>query len=519
MSQSRSGTVINNTLFLYIRSFLTMLIGIYTSRVLLVTLGIDDYGIYNLVAGIVAMFASLKGVFASSVQRFLNYAKGKKDEEQVSMIFNLSMLIHIGLAALFGIVVEIIGVWFVLEKLNIPSESIDVALFVFHCAVLTTVITIASIPFDAVVIANERFKYYAWITLIDSVLKLVIVYLLVAMPYQYLCSYALLLLIIGMFNLSVNIFYCRRFRECKIHFVWDKALFKKLASFSAWNFLGNTAFSLVNEGLNMILNIFGGVAVNAGRGIAYQVKNAVQTLCGNIFVAVQPVIIQQAASKEKEIIFSNIFRLSRLNFYISAITVIPIFVFAEYILNLWLGQIPPMSVWFVKLLMMYIVIRSLHSPIDLLFKAYGRIKKYQLVDSVTLVLSLPISYILLRIGVPLYCVFVIMSIVEIVNLSSIVVCAKYELGLNTVSYFKNVGITCVFGFIILFSFAYLFSSFVYVDSLIAFIMYLMLVLLISISVSVLLLGREDRMLVVTFIKNKIKNENIILYSWYNRWRR
>lgn len=178
MSQSRSGTVINNTLFLYIRSFLTMLIGIYTSRVLLVTLGIDDYGIYNLVAGIVAMFASLKGVFASSVQRFLNYAKGKKDEEQVSMIFNLSMLIHLGLAALFGIVVEIIGVWFVLEKLNIPSESIDVALFVFHCAVLTTVITIASIPFDAVVIANERFKYYAWITLIDSVLKLVIVYFL-----------------------------------------------------------------------------------------------------------------------------------------------------------------------------------------------------------------------------------------------------------------------------------------------------------------------------------------------------
>lgn len=504
MSQSRSSTVINNTLFLYIRSLLTMIIGIYTSRVLLAALGVDDYGIYNLVAGIVAMFASLKGVFASSIQRFLNYAKGEEDEEQENKIFNLSLLIHLGLAVIFGLIVEIVGNWFIIEKLNIPQGSVDIALFVFHFSVITTVITIASIPFDAVVIANERFKYFAWLTLTDAALKLLIVYLLAMLPYNSLCSYAVLLFVIGVFDVSMNVFYCRKFKECKIHFVWDMALFKKLASFSAWNFLGNTAFSLVNEGLNMILNIFGGVAVNAGRGIAYQVKSAIQTLCNNIFVAVQPVIVQQAAQKEKELIFSNIFRLSKLNFFVSAITVVPIFVFAEYILKIWLGQIPPMSIPFVKLLMMYIVIRSLHSPIDLLFKAYGKVKRYQMVDSITLVLSVPLSFIFLKLGAPLYCVFVIMSIVEVINLSSIVVCANNELGFDAISYFKKVGIPCGVGFIVFFLFAYLFNYFISVNSLFYFILYLFVVALVTVSVSIMLLGKDDRLLVVSFLKNKIR---------------
>lgn len=504
MAQSRSGTVINNTFFLYIRSFLTMIIGIYTSRVLLATLGVGDYGIYNLVAGIVAMFASLKGVFASSIQRFLNFAKGLKDEEQENKIFNLSILIHLSLAVLFGLLVEIIGIWFIRAKLNIPSDSINTALFVFHCAVITTVIAIASIPFDAVVIANERFKYFAWLTLADAMLKLFIVYLLVLFPFHHLCIYAILLLLIGLLNVFVNFVYCRRFKECRIHFVWDSELFKKIASFSAWNFFGNTAFSLVNEGLNMVLNIFGGVAINAGRGIAYQVKGAVQTLCNNIFVAVQPVIVQQAAQKEKEVIFVNIMRLSRLNFFISAITVTPIFIFAEYILKIWLNQIPPMSVFFVKLLMMYIVIRSLHSPIDLLFKAYGKIKKYQIVDSVTLVLSLPLSYFALKIGFPLYFVFVIMCIVEILNLLSIIICAKIEIGFHAIAYLRKVAMPCSVGFVIIFILAYLFNLLVTINSFSNFILYLILVEFVSVILSVVLLGKDDRSLVISFVKNKIK---------------
>ena len=504
MSQSRSGTVINNTFFLYIRSFLTMIIGIYTSRVLLATLGVGDYGIYNLVAGIVVMFASLKGVFASSIQRFLNFAKGLKDEEQENKIFNLSILIHLGLAVLFGLLVEIIGVWFIREKLNIPLDSINTALFVFHCAVITTIIAVASIPFDAVVIANERFKFFAWITLADAVLKLLIVYILVLFPIHHLCSYAVLLLAIGILNVFINVVYCRRFKECRIHFVWDSALFKKIACFSAWNFMGNTAFSLVNEGLNMILNIFGGVAVNAGRGIAYQVKGAVQTLCNNIFVAVQPVIVQQAAQKEKEVIFVNIMRLSRLNFFVSAITVIPIFTFAEYILKNWLNQTPPMSVFFVKILMMYIVIRSLHSPIDLLFKAYGNIKKYQMVDSASLILSLPLSYIALKIGFPLYFVFITMCIVEIINLLSIILCAKYEIGFNVFTYLRKVAMPCSVGFVFLFLLAYLFNLLVTINSFSNFILYLIIVELVSVFLSIVLLGKDDRSLVISFVKNKIK---------------
>lgn len=504
MSQSRTGTVINNTFFLYLRSFLTMIIGIYTSRVLLAALGVDDYGIYNLVAGIVAMFASLKGVFASSIQRFLNFAKGQKNTDEENKIFNLSLIIHLGLAIIFGVLVECVGIWFIYEKLNIPIDSVDNALFVFHFAVLTTVMTIACVPFDAVVIANEKFRYFAWLTLTDAVFKLLIVYLLFVLPYQQLRSYAVLLFLIGVFNVSVNVVFCRRFKECKLHLSWDTNLFKKLASFSAWNFFGNTAFSLVNEGLNMILNIFGGVAINAGRGIAYQVKSAVQTLCNNIFVAVQPVIVQQAAQKEKEVIFSNICQLSRLNFFISTITVIPIFIFAEYILNIWLGEVPPMSVAFVKLLMLYISIRSLHSPVDLLFKAYGDIKQYQIVDSITLVLSIPISYFALKFGAPLYFVFVAMSFVEVVNLSSIVLCANKKLGFSGLLYLKEVGIPCLLGIFVYFSAAYVFNSLIQVNSFLEFIIYSVAVVLLALMIAIVLLDKKDRTLVITFVKNRIK---------------
>lgn len=504
MLQTRSGTIIHNTLFLYIRSFLTMVIGIYTSRVLLASLGVDDYGIYNLVAGIVAMFASLKGVFASSIQRFLNFAKGLKDIEQENKIFNLSLLIHFGLAIVFGVLVECVGIWLIRVKLNIPSESINIALFVFQCAVVTTVITIACIPFDAVVIANEKFKYFAWLTLIDSVLKLLIVYLLALFPYPHLCTYAVLLIVISVFNVSVNICYCRRFNECKTNLIWDYTLFKKLASFSAWNFFGNTAFSLVNEGLNVILNVFGGVAINAGRGIAYQIKSAVQTLCNNMFVAVQPAVVQAAAQKNKEEIFFYIIRISKLNFSVSIITVVPIFVFSEYILKIWLGTIPPMSAPFVKLLMVYVAIRSLHSPMDLLFKAYGEIKIYQIVDSLTLVLSIPLSYFFLKVGAPLYCVFVAMCIVEVINLSSIIICAKKMLGFDVVMYFKGVGIPCGTGFVVLFSSAYIFNSYIHIDSMSCFLFYLALIIPILILCSLIMVGRNERRLVLSFIKNRIR---------------
>lgn len=481
-----------------------MAIGIYTSRVLLALLGVDDYGIYNLVAGIVAMFASLKVVFASSIQRFLNFAKGLNDVEQENKIFNLSLLIHFGLAIVFGILVEFVGIWLIHEKLNIPPESLNLALFVFQCAVISTIITIACIPFDAVVIANERFKYFAWLTLIDSVLKLLVVYLLALFPYPYLCTYAVLLIVISAINVFVNLFYCRRFRECKINLIWDYVLFKKLASFSAWNFFGNTAFSVVNEGLNVILNIFGGVAINAGRAIAYQIKSAVQTLCNNTFVAVQPAVVKAAAQKSKDEIFSNIIRISKLNFFASTITVIPIFVFSEYILKIWLGNIPPMSVPFVKLLMAYVAIRSLHSPMDLLFKAYGEIKIYQMVDSLTLVLSLPLSYFFLKAGAPLYCVFVIMCVVEIVNLSAIVVCAKKMLGFDAVLYFKKVGFPCGTGFAVLFSMAYIFNSCMTIGSILRFILYLALIIPILIIFSLVMLGKNERRLVLSFFKNKFR---------------
>ena len=290
--------IAKNTLMLYIRTFVILALALYTSRLLLETLGVEDFGIYYLVGGVIGLFASLKGVFASSVQRFLNYEKGIGDKIKVHKIFCVSVIVHILIALCFALIVEVFGIWFITYKLNIPNGSIDSALFVFHCSVLTACIMILSVPYDAVIIANERMNAFAWIAILDAFLKVLIVFFVKYVSVQKLECYAILLVVIAFFIRLVNVLYCRRFPECQFRFCWDYSIFKQLTSFAGWNFFGNTMFSMVNEGINMMLNIYGGVIANAARGIAYQIKTAVGQLSGNVLIASQPSIIQQSASKE-----------------------------------------------------------------------------------------------------------------------------------------------------------------------------------------------------------------------------
>lgn len=436
-----------------------MAITIYTSRVVLKTLGVEDYGVYNLVGGVVALFSSLKGVFSSAIQRYLNYTRGLGDEEGVKHIFSLSIIVQAILALVFFVIVECFGIWFIPNKLVIPEGMTGITMFVFHCSVISSVISIISVPYDALVIANEKMDYYAYISIIEAVLRLAIVFLLPTFPFVPLISYALLLLAVRLLIVVSNMFYCKRFPECKVEKYWNKGLFKQLASFSGWNFLGNMVYTLIQEGTNIILNLFAGVVANAARAIALQVRTALETLSSNISTASKPFIMQQAATVDKKTLFNYIYTLSSVMFYVLLITTTPIIVYAKQILEIWLVEIPNYSISFVRVIMLYVLTRSLHAPIDMLFFAVGNIKRYQITECIIGVFTFPIVYLFLYFGLPPYFAFVAMIIVEIINLIAIVLVAQKELHFRLTDYIKEVIVKCALAFVIVAPVALLFYSF------------------------------------------------------------
>lgn len=321
--------IAKNTLLLYLRSIIVMILSIYSSRVLLKTLGVDDFGLYSVVGGVVAMFSSLKSVLAAAVQRFLNFEKGKGNNQQVQKIFNMSILVHLAIALLFALIVECFGCWYICNYLIVPHNNIDTALFVFHCSVIASMITIYTIPYDAVVIANERMDFYAIQSITDVTLRLAIIFLLPILPFSFIRSYAVLILIVAILIRIMSVIYTKRFPECKSLKYWNKETFKELISFAGWNFFGCIAYSLIEEVTNLILNLFGGVVANAARGLAYQIRSAIMTLSNNVLVASQPFITQRAANVDISTFWTYIFIQSRVMFYIMMLTGLPIYIYMQ----------------------------------------------------------------------------------------------------------------------------------------------------------------------------------------------
>lgn len=431
-----------------------MLISIYASRVLLDKLGVDNYGIYNLVGGVVVTFTSLRGVFAQSVQRFLNYEKGLDNNEKVREIFSISLYIHILLGVVFAIIVISFGILYIPKYLVLPTASLETAMFVFYMSIFTAVIGIITIPYDSVIVANEKFDFFAINSILEAISKFGILYLLF-IGNDNLRTYALLITIVSVFFRLTCIVYCVRFAECKLKIVWNKCIFKELSSFGWWNFLGNTAYSLTNEGINFIINIFGGVTANAARGLAYQVKNAVIQLSSNVGIASRPYITEAVARQKKEVIFNHIIIVSKMMFLIISLTALPLLTYTEQILFFWLKEVPPNTVIFVQLVVVHLVIRSPETGIDILFAAYNKMRDYQIVQSSILFLSLPLAYVLLKNGYPLYWAFIGMIWIELFTLISVVLCASkkmvFPLGKYTKEFFIRAIILsiqlCIIGFI------------------------------------------------------------------------
>ena len=504
-NSSSSSRIAKNTFFLYLRSFVIMVITIYTSRVVLKVLGVEDYGIYNLVGGVVALFSSLKGVFSSAIQRYINYTRGLGDEEGVKHVFSLSIIIQAILALLFFGLVEGFGLWFIPHKLVIPNGMMDTALFVFHCSLITSVISVMAVPFDALVIANEKMNYYAYISITEAVLKLAIVFSLPILPFDQLKSYAVLIMAVHIFIVIINMIYCRRFPECRIEKYWNKDLFKQLASFSGWNFLGNIVYTLIQEGTNIILNLFAGVVANAARGIAAQVRSALEMLSVNIYTASKPFVMQQAATVENKTLFNYIYMLSRVGFYVMLITTIPIIVYAEQILGIWLVEIPDYTVSFVRVIMLFVLVRSLHSPIVMLFFAVGQLKRFQITECIVGVLGLPLIYLFLYLGLPLYSAFIAMIIIELVNITAIVLVAQKEMGFMLADYLKKVVFRCLVAFVVVAVVAFTFYYFTHEANKFVAVVWLILLAFSELAVIYLIVFQDEEKELIKNLLAKFKN--------------
>lgn len=401
MTSKNNKRIAKNTGMLYIRMLLIMAVSLYTTRIVLSILGIEDYGIYTIVGGVVTMFSFLNSAMARASQRFLSFELGRKDYKQLARVFSISINIHVTIAVIILILAETIGLWFLNTQLNIPAERMNAANWVYHFSIFAFFVTIINVPYNATIIAHERMNIYAYIGILEVVLKLIIVIMLKWLGFDKLKLYAVLVFAVSLLIRLIYYFYCRiNFKESHYHFFWDKKLYKTLLSFTGWNLWGNFAVVTFNQGNNILLNIFFGPVVNAARGIAYQVNGAVSAFIVNFQLALNPPIVKSYGNGDLNYMHQLIFQGAKYSFFLLYFLSLPILIETEIILKLWLKVIPDYSIIFCRLVIISSLIECVSGTLITAAQASGKIKLYQTVVGGLLLLILPFSYIFLKMGYP-----------------------------------------------------------------------------------------------------------------------
>ena len=363
------------------------------------TLGVEDYGIYNVVGGFVAFFSFLNGAMATATQRFITFELAKGNINRQMTTFSTAAIIHFVIGLIIVVVAETIGLWFVCNKMVIPEERFSAAIWVYQFSILTMFISIVSIPYNAAIIAHEKMSAFAYISILDVVLKLVIVLLLTIVTFDKLIFYAAMLLGISLLDRMIYGIYCKRhFAEAHIKLIFDKNLFREMTNIAGWSLFGNIAGVFYTQGLNVLLNMFFGPAVNAARGIAYQVNSAINGFVNNFMMALNPQITKSYASGNREYMMTLIYQGARLSFYILMMLSLPVIINVDYILELWLKTVPEHTSTFIQLVLIFTMSEAISNPLITAMLATGRIKNYQIVVGGLQLLNLPISYILLKNG-------------------------------------------------------------------------------------------------------------------------
>jgi O-antigen/teichoic acid export membrane protein len=397
-NSSHNKTIAKNTLVLYIRMFLTMGISLYTSRVVLITLGVQDYGVYSIVGGIVTLFSFFNSAMTSATQRFLAIDLGKNDLVQLKKTFNATLNIHFVIAIIVLILSETIGLWFVNHKLNLPFDRMVAVNWVYQFSILTFLFGIIQVPYDALIVAREKMDIYAYMSILEVSLKLIIVYLLVVSTFDKLILYAALLFLISFIVRLGHKLYCKwYYAESKYQFYFDKSLYKELISFSGWSLFGSIASVARGQGSNILINLFFGTLLNAAYGISMQVQTTLQSFVLNFQMAVNPQIVKQFAVGNKEIFLKLIFQSAKFSYFLMFLIAFPIICNVDFILELWLKTPPKYTSVFVILCLINLLIECISGPLMIGAQATGNIKLYQIVIGTLIFLNLPIAYVLLKI--------------------------------------------------------------------------------------------------------------------------
>ena len=432
--------IAKNTLLLYLRMFFMMLVSLYTSRVILRTLGVVDYGIYNVVGGVIALLGFFTNSLGAASSRYITYELGKGDADVLKRTFGNIISIHFILGGLVLLLGETVGLWFMSTQLNIPPDRMRAAFWVYQLSVFSSILAVINVPYNASIIAHEKMSAFAYISIADAVLKLLIVYLLTLIPYDKLIIYSILVFAVQVFDRIVYAIYCNRhFEETHSKPMYDEKLFKEIFVFAGWTMNGNLAVVGYTQGLNILLNMFFGPAVNAARGIAVQVQNVCQQFCGNFQMALNPQLTKSYAQGNLDSMHGLLVKSSKFSFFILYLIAVPLMFEAPLVLKLWLGVVPEHTVNFLRLTMVIGLLYTISNPIIVSVHATGNLKKFQIVEGTMLLMIVPIAYVLLKFfGVPPECVFVVHIVVEMFTQYARVKIVLPMIQMKLKSYFSEV---------------------------------------------------------------------------------
>lgn len=414
-SSENNKRIAKNTIYLYTRMIFQLVVGLYTSRVILNALGIIDFGIYNIVGGVVAMLSFINGSMGAATTRFLTFELGKRNDPiKMRQVFSTALFIHLGVCVLFLLIGEVLGLWYIYNKLVFPIERLNAVLWVFQFSMITSLIAIINVPYNAVIISHEKMNTFAYLSIYEVVMQLVIAIIVKFIPADKLISYGFALMLV---QLSIVILYRKycilHFKETRGKIIFDSKLSKEMIRFAFWIMNGSLAFVSYTQGLNLLLNLFFGPAINAARGIAVTVQTKVTGFCNNFQMAINPQITKSYAADNFNYTHELIYNASKYSLYLVFLLSFPLILETDYILKIWLGIVPSYTATFVRLTLLIGIIDALRMPLITAIHATGRIKLFQLIEGSSLLLILPISYFFLKFGASPVSVFVVQLIIFI----------------------------------------------------------------------------------------------------------
>lgn len=438
-STENNKRIAKNTLFLYIRTLFVLVISLYMSRVILQVLGVNDYGIYQVIGGLVSMFGVLSTALSAAISRFITFEIGSGNKEKLYRVFSTGIIIQFIIASIVLLVAEVIAIWFIQTQMQIPKERMIAAQYVLHCSLITFCINLVCVPYNACIIAHEHMKAFAYISMLDVLLKLVVCFCIFISPVDKLIFYAVLLTIEAVIIRIIYSFYCHRhFEETRNKLIFDKVIFRDMLSFSGWNFFNNANGILSIQGVNMLINVFFGVTVNAARGIAVQVENAVLQFVNNFTVAINPQITKSYATGDMERMYSLVCRGAKFSYFAMLLMALPIVCEAEKILNIWLTVVPEHTVIFVQLSLVLGVFDCVGASGYTACAATGKMKRYALILTPIGLLEFPLTWVFFLMGAPVVSTYYLYIFIKFLVLMARLFLLRDMVGLSPVVFIKIV---------------------------------------------------------------------------------